>query len=270
MSFNRILQFPMYILPILALTACTVSSGSSGSVRTDFESSLPDYSGPRASIRLADFRMGDEQSSSSQIVFEGPDGQTQTVSWGVTEQRATANGLQVLLKQAMLKSKRFRVTAREETFDTLKDEVTENGDWVREDEQAEKGQVLGADLVVNAIVTTWEPNAGGREVGGGILGKILPIPGAGAVKVGNKKSKVGLVMEIVDLNTQELLASVTAEGVGTSTNFGLAGLGWGSSAIAGGWMKSYENTPMQDAVAKAIFAAVDGLVAEIPEHYYRF
>lgn len=259
----------MFVAAALALLGgggCATTGGSSASIDTTVRSTLPPYDGPRARVRLAEFKVGPSSGGRSEIRVKGPDGEEQTVTWNVEAQNQVLGGLKELLKGAMLETGRFEVLGREETFTAMKDEYAEGQDgWVQEREEIRKGQVVGPDLIVNAVVTKWAPNTSGRSVGlGALAGGLL-----GGVKVGSRKSEVGLTLEIYDVRTQVLLASVRAEGVASSKSLGLGGVGWGGGGAAGGVLSEYADTPMEDAIAKAIQAAADGVARKVPSRYLK-
>lgn len=244
-------------------TGCATTGSATGSVDTAIASKLPSYAGPQARIRLADFKF-DSGSSSQTLRVEGPDG-SQTISFSTETQAQMAGGLKELLKLALLNTNRFQVLGREESFSTMKSEHSEGEDgWIEEGQEIKKGKVVGPDLVINASITKWAPDAGGRNVGlGGIAPGIL-----GGLSVGGKKSEVGLILEVYDIRTQVLLASIPAKGVATKRTFGLGGLGWGSGGALGGVFSQYANTPMEDAIAQAVVAAADELALRVPQKYF--
>lgn len=247
------------------MSGCAGTSKATGSIDETQKSKLPSYDGPRARIRLAEFRM-EGSSGTSTYKVDGPDGE-QTVTWSVETQNELTGGLKEMLKHALMETDRFVVLSREEAYSGMKSEHAEGEDgWVQSEDQIEKGQVIGPDLIINGKITKWAPDASGKNVGlGGLTGGLL-----GGMSVGSKKSEVGMMLEIVDIRTQEVLATIPAKGTASKSNLGFGGLGWGSSAIVGGIFSQYENTPMEDAIAQAIIAAADGLALRVPQKYFKY
>lgn len=260
---TRMLPFALLALLTTATGGCATMGGSSASVDTSVQSQLPPYNGPRARIRLAEFSL--DAGGQSSMTINGPDG-SQKITFSTEQRSQLTSGLKSLLKGSLLRTNRFYVLGREESFSTMKQEYSEGQEgWVQEEDQIEKGRVIGPDLVIKMKVTKWAPDAGGRSLGAGaLLGGLL-----GGVKLNSKRSEVGLVVDVYDIRTSVLLASVNAEGVAQKKGIGLGGLGFGGGAALGGIFSQYENTPMEDAIAKAIQVATDNIALQVPQKYFR-
>lgn len=264
MSCKQSIALASLLLSASFAGGCATTGAATGSVDETIQSKLGPYNGPRARIRLAEFRWEGPSGSSGSIKVKGPEGEYEISVVEAQEQVAT--GLQEMLKLALFKTNRFYVLGREESFSGMKDEYGEAQDgWIEEGDEIEKGQVVGPDLIVNAKITKWAPDASGRNIGlGGIAPGIL-----GGLSFGKKKSEVGLIVEVYDIRNQILLASVPVKGAASKSSMGFGGIGWGAGGAAGGVMSSYANTPMEDAIAQAITAAADGLALQIPQSYFR-
>lgn len=244
----------------MALTGCAASTRAT--VDEAIVPEMPPYDGPKAKVAVGKFDW-DVGSAGAGMTWETPQG---TYTWTATAHNEHMGGLQEMLMTSLMESNRYRVLEGE-GLETLKNEIAlgEQG-YTKEETSVKKGGWDAADLVVNASVTEWEPDASGRSVGGGgIFGRTL-----GGLRVGKKKSKMAMHIRVVDPRTREVLVSKGVRGEASSWNFtGGAGT-WLGGAALGGVLSQYENTPMGAAISKCIAEAVRIVSQQVPKEYFKY
>lgn len=122
------------------------------------------------------------------------------------------------------------------------------------------GKMAGARLVVTASITDFEENTKGSSSGsrakkGGILGLFAS---------GSRAAYMAVNIEVVDVQTSELVASEQMEAEVTDTNIGAL---IGNDELAGA-LSGWEKQPRGKALQKIINAAVQFLSNNIPESYF--
>jgi len=149
-----------------------------------------------------------------------------------------------MLSTVLVQSKRYRVLERQE-FGAIKDEIGLSEEGYTEKQTAKKrGKVKGADLLIVAAITGWDPGTSGTSSGLGIGNW----KGFGGVLGGVKKSSMAMHIRIIDTETSEVLAATRVEGEATDLNLGGFGGGViGTVGLAGG-LSTYSKTPMEKAI----------------------
>jgi curli biogenesis system outer membrane secretion channel CsgG len=254
---------------VLLIGAVFTIAGNSGcrppaSARADVDNAirpdLPAYDGPMARLTIGrfDWKVG---SQGGAVNIETPEG---VFRWNVQAQSDYMGGLESMLTTAFMKSERYQVL--EGDLDPLKDEIGlgESG-YVKDESAVEKGGWEGADLVVIAEVTEWDPDAAGKTIGGGgILGGVL-----GGAKLGKKKASMAMHIRLVDPRSRITICSEGVRGEATSWNFGIGGGALVSGGALLGGLSEYEKTPMGEAISICIAEAVKLVVNETPQKYFK-
>ena len=229
------------------------------------EMQLPPYSGPRAKVAVAKFEWKVGQGGSTTKVT-GFGGQTFTVEHSRNQGYMT--GLRDMLTTAMVQSKRFRVLERQE-MDSLKQEMALTQQGYSDQSGVKKGGIKGADLLVVAAITGWDPatSGGGGGLGGGMLGKATAL--FGAAKGAYKKSSMAMDIRIIDANTSEVLSATRVEGEGKDVNLGAGLAALTGTGGMGGGLGGFAKTPMEKAIRTCIYEAVKFLVEDTPPSYMK-
>lgn len=235
---------------------------------TGLEQQLPPYSGPRAKVAVAKFQWK-----------VGGKGSTTRISGfgrGITithEETGYMTGLRDMLTTALVQSKRFRVLERQD-LDALKQEMELSGQGYTDRSGIKKGRIKGADLVILAAITGWEPGSSGGGGGlgaAGLFGKAgKAIAALGAIGGAFKKSSMAMDIRIVDASTSEVLAATRVEGVAKDVNLGAALGAIGGSGGMGGGLSGFAKTPMEKAIRTCIYEAVKYIVANTPKKYMKY
>lgn len=241
-------------------TGCAMQGGVTAKEDTSLIPQLPPYDGPKARIAIADVAaLGN---STGEMTIETEDG---VIRLSASEQQAEFNGLKAMLTTALMESNRYQVL--ETNTAATKEEIHQGEEgYIKDDSRVKRGGWEGADLMIYAEITKWAPDAGGSSVGaGGIVSGLL-----GGLKVGNKKSVVGLNVRIVDPRTRVTLASKPVEAIAGSWNVGFGAGTWGAAGVLLGGLSRYENTPMGTAIGCAIGKAVELIAERTPPSYMKY
>lgn len=231
---------------------------------TGEEMLLPPYNGPKARVALGKFQWKVGGSGYRTKVSMG--GQE---SMTITTERDYMTGLEDMLTTALVQSKRYRMLERVD-LDVVKSEQNLTKQGYTDKSGKKKGGFKGADLVVVAAITGWEPGTSGTSGGGfgGLFGTAGAIfaGAAGAVK----KGSMAMDIRIIDTDTGEILSATRVKGESKSINIGagLAALTGGGGM--GGGLGSFAKTPMEAAIRTCIYNAVKFTVENTPQKYFKY
>jgi curli biogenesis system outer membrane secretion channel CsgG len=137
--------------------------------------------------------------------------------------------------------------------DALKQEMALTGQGYADKSGIKKGGIKGADLLIMAAITGWDPatSGAGGGLGGGVLGKASAL--FGAARGAFKKSSMAMDIRIVDTRTSEVLAATRVEGGGM-----------------GGGLGGFAKTPMEKAIRTCIYNAVKYITENTPQEYMKY
>lgn len=226
-------------------TTTTVTSGqgspSMGEVRAE------SYNGPKARIAVAQFK--------NKAGNRG--------GWWNPE---IGNGMADQLVTALFNTNRFIVLERQTLDNVLAEQDLGASGRIKKGTEAAIGEIEGAELLVVAAVTEFDPGASGaRGALGGGGGGIL-----GALTGGFKKAHMAIDLRVIDTRTSRILAATSVEGASTDVNLGGAlGGYWGGGAL-GGALGGWKNTPKEKALRQVINKAVEFIVTKTPQKFYHY
>jgi curli biogenesis system outer membrane secretion channel CsgG len=256
----------LLFLPIFIIFSGCASLSTAPEAKVDkgLEDELPPYSGKKASLAVARFEWKVDAGRQVKVKAFG-----QEISYSEQES-SYMDGLRDMLTTTLVQSKRFRVLERQE-LDSVKAEqaLSASGDVEKETKIA-KGKIKGADILVIAAVTAWEP--GIKKTGGNLAGALFGPAGAAAAAVSGavKKSFMAMDIRIVDSATSEVLAATRVEGLAKEFSLGsLAGGIFGNVPLGGG-LSIYSKTPMEKAIRLCIKEAVKYIIENTPQEYYKY
>lgn len=213
------------------------------------------YSGPKRRLGVLPV---DNNSSSSSYTFSGLGG---TVDYSSAEVGVPVNGIEAIVIDALSQTDRFRLVERAALDSVLGEQDLASSGRVAGASGAATGNVLGAEFLVQVVVTDYEANTSGKK--GGVGGLLRKVPVVGGVTAGASRGRVGMNIRLIDAETSEITFSKQIEAEIKETNFGFAGGGWTSDALLGGFLESYAKTPIGQAVIAGINEGVFELVKEI-------
>ena len=256
---------PLIILLFgLSLSSCLQSAAQpTAKVDTGLEQQLPPYSGPKARAAVArfDWKVGSHGSSTTTI--RGAGDQPITITH---EHSGIMGGLRDMLTTTLVQSKRFRVVERQE-LGAIQEEIAlgEKG-YAEQATAVKKGKIKGADMLVVAAITGWDPGTSGTKGGIGIG----VIPFIGGVGGGIKKSTMAMDIRIIDTATSEVLAATRVEGEATDVNLGFLAGGIIGDVGLGGALSTYAKTPMEKAIRTCIYEAAKYIIENTPREYFKY
>ncbi len=231
----------------LGVTACAADSArvtSSGG--PDIASAQAEsYDGPKARITVSDFQ--DKMSSSGQY------------------NAAYGRGMSDMLTTSLFQTNRYIVLERDKLQEVIGEQNLGASGRVKKGTAAAIGQIEGAELLITAAITGFDPGAAGSEgstggllgSAGGVLGSMLP------QAFSYKKAHVAMDLRVVDTGSARVVAATSVEG--SASGYSTAG-----SGVLGGSLGSFSKTPMETAIREMIRKAVAFIVAQTPQSYYRF
>lgn len=199
------------------------------------------YDGPKARIAVADFE--DKMSSAGYYRAE------------------YGRGMSDMLATALFNTNRYIVLEREKLQAVIAEQNLGASGRVRRETAAPIGEIEGAELLITAAITGFDPGVAG---GGGGLGGLLG--GAfGAIAGSFKRAHVAMDLRVVDTRTSRVVSATNVEGSAT----GFAGGGALIGGALGGALGGFAKTPMETAIREMIQKAVDFVVSKTPQTYYR-
>ncbi len=172
------------------------------------------------------------------------------------------NGIEAMVIDSLSQTGRFRLVERTELGDVLAEQDLAASGRIAKPSGAKTGNVLGAEYLVQVVVTDYESNISGTDKGiGGLFTSKIPL--FGGVKMGSSTGRVGLNIRLIDAETSEITFTKQIEAVINETSLGFGGVGWGSDFALGGFMSSYSKTPIGQAVIAGINQGVFELIKQI-------
>lgn len=261
-------KIPLSVL-LVAITVFLISCGAMQSmvqptaqVDTGLAQQLPPYTGPKARVAVAsfDWKVG---AGGGTTTIRGVGDQPITI----TQQEAgILSGLKDMLTTTLIQSGRYKVLEREH-LGAIQEEIAlgEKG-YAKKESAVKRGQIKGADLMVVAAVTGWEPGTSG--VGGGVgvgtLGFLSAVTGA------FKKSSMAMDIRIIDTATSEVLAATRVEGEAKDINLGALAGGLIGNVGLGGALGGFAKTPMEKAIRTCINEAIKYIISATPSEYMKY
>ncbi len=219
-----------------------------------------DYDGARSRVAVLQV---DNNSSSNSFSMSGPDGQTYSWSYDHANQ-VPVNGIEAIITDVMARTGRFRLVERQALNAVLQEQDLATSGRVAKPSGARTGNVLGAQFLVQAVVTDYEAKVSGKGGGGlvgGIVGNRVPVLGGLGIRSG--KGQVGMNFRLIDAETSEVLYTKQVISVIKESGLTVGGIGFGGGAAMGGFFDSYSKTPIGQAVIAAVHKGVYELIGQI-------
>ena len=175
-------------------------------------------------------------------------------------------GIEAILMDVLNQTGRFRLVERTVLNEMLNEQDLGASGRISKPSAAKTGKVLGAEYMIQGVVTNYEPNFKGGKLGLGGIGRMLGgKKGAllGGVGVNSKKSMVGMNFRLIDATTSEVVFTKQVESIISQSGLSLGGLGIGSGGALGGFISGYAKTPIGQAVIAAANKGVFELVKQV-------
>jgi curli biogenesis system outer membrane secretion channel CsgG len=215
------------------------------------EAQKEQYDGPKARVAVADFE--DKMSSTGQYRAE------------------YGRGMADMLATALFNTNRYIVLERQKLSYVLAEQDLGASGRVKRQTAAPIGELEGAELLVVANVTGFDPGVSG---GGGSLGMLGGLLGGRAGSIGSavgslaggfRTAHIAIDLRLVDTKTGRVVAANSVEG--RATDFS-GSLGVANTPISGA-LGGFAKTPMEKAIRDVIQTSINFVVSKTPAQYYR-
>ena len=215
-----------------------------------------DYSGRKARLGVLQV---DNNSSSSSFTVTSSLGE---VNYSDSTTGVPVNGIEAIVIDSLAQTGRFRLVERTELGSVLGEQDLAASGRIAKPSGAQTGNILGAEFLVQLVITDYETKTSGTDKGvGGLVFSKIPL--LGGVKGGSSTGRVGLNIRLIDAETSEITFTKQIEAVIKESNLAFGGVAWGSGGALGGFMSSYSKTPVGQAVIAGINQAVFELIRQV-------
>lgn len=216
-----------------------------------------EYAGRKSRLGVLEV---DNTSSSTSFTVSSTGG---NIDYSSSNAGVPVNGIESIVIDALSRSNRFRLVERTELGAVLDEQDLAASDRVAKPSGAATGNILGAEYLVQVVVTDYESNTSGSDTGGigGLLAKSVPV--IGGVKVGKGTGRVGLNFRLIDAETSEIMFTKQIESQIDESSFAVGGIGYGSDLALGGFFSQYSRTPIGQAVIAGVNQGVFDLIKQI-------
>ncbi len=217
-----------------------------------------DYDGSRSRVAVLEV---DNNSSSSSYSMTGPGGQT--VAWSYDNaNQVPVNGIEAIVTDVMNNTGRFRLVERQALNSIMQEQDLATSGRIAKPSGAKTGNILGAQFLVQVVVTDYEAKVSGSQGGvGGLLTSRVPVLGGLGVKSG--RGRVGMNFRLIDAETSEVLYTKQVESVIKESGLTFGGVGFSGAGALGGFFSNFSKTPIGQAVIAGINKGVYELIKEI-------
>jgi len=196
------------------------------------------YSGPKAKIAVIKF--GDK---------------TRNRWWS----RDFGNGMEDQMVTELVRSNRFVVLERADMNALEKEWSLGSSGYIREDEAAQIGKMLGADLIVIGNVTEFEEKA--IEANAGIIDKCRAI---------YNQSHIAVDIKVIDSETSEIITATSVEGKSGFNFMKVLPVLFKSDSSNKIYGSLFKNKSTEKAIRECIQSAIIHIAKSIPQEYYRY
>lgn len=173
------------------------------------------------------------------------------------------NGIEAIVTDSMNQTGRFRLVERQVLGEVLGEQDLAASGRVAGPSGATTGVVLGAQYLVQVVVTDYENKVQSTSKGFGGLLKSAGLPSIGGVNIESGEGRVGLNFRIIDANTSEVMFTKQIESIIKEAGVSFAGGTAIDDLGLGGFISDYSRTPVGQAVIAGINKGVYELVKEI-------
>lgn len=172
--------------------------------------------------------------------------------------QVAADGPSALLTEILMSDSRFVVVERAALGGLQSEQQLGQGGATTSETAASSGRMIGASYLIRGTVTAYNPTAGG----GGM--RLSGVPGGSALGLGAgvqvRKSTVRISLRLIDASTGQVVATASAEGVGSSRDLDAGLVDLNNGATLG--LNSLKSTSMGKALEDAIRKALAGLAVD--------
>ena len=215
-----------------------------------------EYAGKRARLGVLEV---DNRSSSSSFRVRGVGGD---IDYSVSSTGVPVDGIEAIVIDSLNQTNRFRLVERTELGSVLAEQDLATSGRVAAPSGAATGKVLGAEYLVQFVVTDYESDTGGKDVGlGGLVRGKVPV--LGGLKVKNREGRVGMNLRLIDATTSEIVFTKQIESTIKESGLAFGGGGLIGDVGLGGFMNSFSKTPIGQAVIAGVNEGVFELIKQV-------
>ena len=207
--------------------------------------------------RVAILEVDNTSTADSFVVVSG----ISAASYGNSQ--VPVNGIEAIVTDAVSRTGRFRLVERQVLDEVLGEQDLAASGRVAGPSGATTGVVLGAQYLVQVVVTDYENKVQSTSKGFGGLLKSAGLPSIGELNLESGEGRVGLNFRIIDANTSEVMFTKQMESIIKEAGVSFAGGTAIDDLGLGGFISDYSRTPVGQAVIAGINKGVYELVKEI-------
>lgn len=245
------LHATMFIGLAMMASGCELPAGNAnvrgGSGPDIMSAQMEAYDGPKARVAVAEFedKIGGQDRS-----FYLP---------------AYGTGLRDMLTTELFQTNRYIVLEREQLKAVLAEQDLGASGRIKRETAAAIGELEGAEILVKAAITGFQPGTSG---GGGKVGNLFGKPGNMLDSVAGSfdRSTIAIDLRLIDTRTGRILSATSVEGSATSIGSSASG----SVLNRYGSLSGFAKTPMERAVRECMNKAVAWVVSQTPKTYFHF
>jgi len=271
----KVMKLPSFLIIVLAIlcTQFAVADYVAYSVGEKDKSPLPERVDKVETKYLLNIEWGDYAGRKARLGVLEVDNNSSTNSYTVStimgdinyadsSAGVPVNGIEAIVIDSLSQTGRFRLVERTELGNVLDEQDLVTSGRVAQPSGAKTGNILGAEYLVQLVVTDYETNTSGTDKGiGGLLTSKVPL--LGGVKAGSSQGRVGMNIRLIDAETSEITFTKQIESVIKESNLSFGGAGLVGSVGLGGFMSEYSKTPIGQAVIAGINQAVFELIKQV-------
>jgi len=228
-----------------APTATVTSTGGPSIAQAQAEK----YDGPKARLAVGEFQ--DKTARGG--------GNTGWMNMYGVSFKEIGEGMRDMMTTALFNSSRYIVLEREQLGAVLQEQDLGASGRVKKETAPPVGEIYGADLIITAAVTEFE--GGSKGVGGET--RVLGVSLGGGVS----KAHLAIDVRIIDAKTSQIVAATSVQG--SATNIAAEGATTIGGVLPIG-LGGFSKTPTEKAIRVCIQKAVEYIVSQTPEIYYRY
>ncbi len=217
-----------------------------------------EYRGPKGRVGI--LPVENNSGGSTSTVLSG----SNSVRYDVKNGRGVpVEGIEAILMNTMNATGRFRLLERTVLDQALKEQDLGASGRISQPSAAKIGKLLGAEYLLQAVVTNYERGVkqSSNALGGLVSGVVGGNAGAllGGIGIKKQRGVIGMNFRLIDAETSEIVFSNQSEVTLTNKGVTFAGSAVVSSGAMGDFISSYSQTP----IGKAVIAACNKGVFEL-------
>lgn len=240
---------------------------------------LPENLGPVHTLRLVNLRWSPFSGRKARVAVSRIDNTSSMASYTASDQYGRSdvswafqtvpvNGIEAMITDALNNSGRFRLVERQAIGNVMQEQDFGASGRVAAPSAAGMGGILGAEYLVEAVITSYDPGTSAKSTNVGGLANAAGLGGGlgalvGGLSVNTASASLGMNLRLIDASTSEVVFTKQIEREIKESGIGIGGLGVGSGGALGGFVGAYSRTPIGQAVLASINEAVYELAKQV-------